>query len=105
MTISFNATTNNFQVPNKSKKYDRSMPIKAAAINTVTWTGIGLGFDYLIMNKIFKIKSSIKQSLLLNGIFGLVMGAFAFHKANKLQKEQQVKNFDDLFEYSVNKKS
>ena len=104
MTLSVKAT-NNYQIrtnPNKSSKYDKYLPLKTAALSTAFWTAIGLGGDYIIMNKILKMKSSKKQSLIINGLFGLVMGIFTFFKTKKMQKNENIKNINDFIENFVN---
>lgn len=105
MTVSFKSANNNYQIPNKSTKYDKNLPIKTAALNTVAWTGIGLGCDYLIMNKLLKFKTTKKQSFIINGLFGLGMGIYMFFKTKKMQKEQNIRNTDDMIEHFVNKNS
>ena len=104
MTISFRTTNNNYKIPSKSNNYDKNLPIKIAAVNTVFWTGVGLGTDYLIMNKMLKMKTTPKQSLIFNGLFGLGMGIYMFFKTKKMQKEENVKNFDDFVGSFTNNK-
>ena len=105
MTVSFRTTNNNFQTPQKSVKYDKYLPVKSAVVNTVIWTGFGLGFDFLVMNKLLKWKSSPKQSLLINGIFGLIIGIYTFFKTKRMQEEDNIKNTDDLIRNFTNKNS
>ena len=48
------------------------------------------------------MKSSKKQSLIINGLFGLVMGIFTFFKTKKMQKNENIKNINDFIENFVN---
>ena len=105
MTVSFRATDNSFHIQNKSTKYDKNLPIKSAVVNTAVFTGIGLGCDYLLLNKLLKIKTTRKEALIINGLFGLGIGILSFFQTKKMQKTDNIKNVDDMIEDFVNKNS
>ena len=105
MTISFKSTNDVVYNPNKSTNYDKNLPIKTGLLGAVTIGTIGLGCDYLVVNKLLKIKTSKKENLIINGLLGLFAGIYTFFKTNKLQKEGKIKNIDDFTEYFTNDKS
>lgn len=75
---------------NKEKKSDEflkkleNMPPAAVGLSSaLLWFGVGIGIDRLV-GVIFKsMKTSMKSSLIWNGIFGAVMGGMAYWKARK----------------------
>lgn len=75
---------------NKKKKSDEflkkleNMPPAAVGLSSaLVWFGIGIGLDRLV-GVIFKsMKTSMKSSLIWNGIFGAVMGGLAYWNARK----------------------
>lgn len=60
-------------------------PIAIGLMNAVCWTTVGLAFDKLC-SKIFKMNSSGKISLGVNGLLGVGMGIYSYNQAKKLQK-------------------
>lgn len=60
-------------------------PIVIGLMNAFCWTTVGLAFDKLC-SKLFKLNSSGKISLGVNGLLGLGMGIYSYNQANKLQK-------------------
>lgn len=65
------------------KKFENMPPAGVGLISGLAWFGIGIGLDRLV-GVIFKqMKTSMKSSLIWNGIFGAVMGAMAFWRARK----------------------
>ena len=79
------------------KKENLFLPLQAAAISTVVWTGVGFGLDYLVLNKIFKSSGKDKKfSNIINILFGVIMGIGTYMNVRKKQREENVQSFDDL---------
>ena len=65
------------------KKFENMPPAGVGLISGLAWFGIGIGLDRLV-GVIFKqMKTSMKSSLIWNGIFGVVMGAMSYWRARK----------------------
>lgn len=64
-------------------------PAQKGIGNGIFWAGGGFALDRLLNllpGEVFK--TPVKQSLLINGAIGLVMGTYSFFKAKKLDKKQ-----------------
>lgn len=64
-------------------------PAQKGLANGLFWAGGGFVFDRLLNllpGNFFK--TPLKQAVLINGAIGLVMGAYSFFKAKKLDKMQ-----------------
>ena len=60
------------------------MPPAAVGLSSaVLWFGVGMGLDKLIGMVFKSMKSSLKTSLIMNGIFGAVMGGMSYWRAKK----------------------
>ena len=78
-------------------------PALVGTLNGICWAGIGFAFDQGY-KALFKTKGNLKTSIILNGLIGLGMGAYAYHQAKKLEKSGEVKNWADTAKFN-NKKS
>lgn len=65
------------------KKIENMPPAAVGLGSAVLWFGIGMGFDRLLGVAFKSMKSSLKSSLTINGIFGAVMGIASYFKAKK----------------------
>ena len=61
-------------------------PAQKGIGNGIFWAGGGFRLLNLLPGEVFK--TPVKQSLLINGAIGLVMGTYSFFKAKKLDKKQ-----------------
>ena len=67
-------------------------PIVIGLMNAFCWTTVGLAFDKLC-SKVFKMNSSGKISIFVNGLLGIGMGIYSYCQANKLQKNAKTQSF------------
>lgn len=73
-------------IEDNNKKVLEHSPVVIGSMNAICWAGLGLVFDK-ICSKLFKLNTSTKSSLIINGIIGGCMGTYAYCQAKKLQKK------------------
>lgn len=64
-------------------KIEKMPPAAVGLSSAVLWFGVGMGLDKLIGMVFKSMKSTLKTSLIMNGIFGAVMGGMAYWRAKK----------------------
>ncbi len=64
-------------------KIEKMPPAAVGLSSAVLWFGVGMGLDKLIGMVFKSMKSSLKTSLIMNGIFGAVMGGMSYWRAKK----------------------
>lgn len=64
-------------------KIENLSPAAVGLGSAVLWFGVGIGLDRLIGMAFKSMKSSMKTSLIVNGVFGAVMGVASYFKAKK----------------------
>lgn len=89
------------QQPNNTKtqkkKNNPYLPLQAALLSTAIWTGVGFGIDYLVINKLFKSGSGDKKlSVIINTLFGFIMGLSTFFSVRKKQREENLQSLGEL---------
>lgn len=91
--------------PSGKKEYPlKYSPATVGVVNGVCWAGIGFMFDQAY-KAIFKAKGNLKTSIILNGLIGLGMGAYAYHQASKLEKSGEVTSWSDTAKFNAKKSS
>ncbi len=61
------------------QKIENLTPAQSALGSAVLWFGMGFGIDRLLGMAFKSLKSSMKTSLIVNTVFGAVMGAMTYY--------------------------
>ena len=87
----------------KDIKNNKLYPIKSAVLGGLFWGGIEIGTDFLL-RKFTKLEMYPKKiSFVVGGLTALIGGVFAYFNAKKIQKNDNIKNYEDLINSQFNK--
>ncbi len=87
----------------KDIKNNKLYPIKSAVLGGLLLGGIGIGTDFLL-RKFTRLEMYPKKiSFVVGGLTALIGGVFAYFNAKKIQKNDNIKNYEDLFNSQINK--
>lgn len=65
------------------KKIENMSPTATGLTSAALWFGVGFGTDRLLGSAFKFFKTSMKSSLIWNGLFGIAMGIMAYIRARK----------------------
>ena len=65
------------------KKIENMPPAATGLTSAFLWFGVGFGIDRLLGSAFKFFKTSMKSSLIWNGVFGLAMGIMSYIRARK----------------------
>ena len=87
----------------KDVKNNKIYPIKSAVLGGLLLGGIEIGTDFLL-RKFTKLDMYPKKiSFIVGGLTALIGGVFTYFNAKKIQKNDNIKNYEDLFNSQINK--